>query len=208
MMDATVRDGRLLNGQATRQRILDAAISCLAREGYAGASTVRIAELAGVSRGAQLHHFQTRQELVAAAVEHLATRRSADLQRRAEDLPAGRDRVGAVLDLVWRAFADDLFQATLALWTAASADAELRAHVEAAELRLAGQTREVFAVLLGAEVAGRRGFAARVQFAVEAMWGLAVLDNFHSDAKARARRWAFSRRQLIAMFADTTGTHR
>jgi AcrR family transcriptional regulator len=206
--DRAVQDGRLLNGRATRQRILDAAIVCLAREGYAGASTVRIAELAGVSRGAQLHHFQTRQDLVAAAVEHLASRRSAELAQRVDDLPVGPNRVGAALDLVWSAFSDDLFKATLALWTAADADAELRACVDAAELRLARQIRDVFALMLGAEIAGRSGFAARVQFAVEAMWGLAVLDNFHADAKARARRWAFSRRQLIAMFADSTGTHK
>ena len=60
----------------TRQALLDATIRCLVEEGYANTTTARVAELAGVSRGAHLHHFQTRSSLVAAAVEHLRARRA------------------------------------------------------------------------------------------------------------------------------------
>jgi len=197
-----VRDGRLVNGQVTRQRVLDAAIVCLVREGYAGASTVRIAEVAGVSRGAQMNQFPTRQELLAAAVEHLARRRGAELEQHGRDLPSGPGRVGAVLDLLWGSFSGDLFQATLELWTAARTDVELRARVDAAELRLGRDVRGLFARLLGGQIAGRAGFDERVQFAVGAMRGLAVLDSFHADPRARARHWAFARSQLIAMFTD------
>ena len=56
----------------TRAKLLDATIECLLEEGYAGTTTRRVAELAGVSQGAQTHHFPYRVDLVAAAIERLA----------------------------------------------------------------------------------------------------------------------------------------
>ena len=200
----TVQDGRVLNGQQTRQKVLDAAIACLVRYGYAGATTVRIAERAGVSRGAQMHHFQTREELVAAAVEHLALRRGAELRQHERRLPTGPGRVAAALDLLWSSFSGDLYQATLELWTAARTDAELRSRVDAAERRLGQEQRDLFGRLLGIGNAPPSGFDQQVQFAVGAMRGLALLDTFHTDPEARARHWAFTRAQLVEMFTRTT----
>ncbi|MDT5024109.1 MAG: hypothetical protein QOE61_535, partial [Micromonosporaceae bacterium] len=40
-----------------RVRLLDATIECLVEYGYAGTTTPRVAEKAGVTRGAQVHHF-------------------------------------------------------------------------------------------------------------------------------------------------------
>ena len=75
------------------QALLDATIACLVEDGYAKTTTTRVAERAGVSRGAHLHHFQTRQALVAAAMEHLAERRGENLLAAAENLPEGRERI-------------------------------------------------------------------------------------------------------------------
>jgi AcrR family transcriptional regulator len=197
-----VRDGRLLNGEQTRQRVLDAAIVCVVRDGYAAASTVRIAEVAGVSRGALMHHFQSRDELIAAAVEHLAQRRGVELARRGRDLPIGSGRVAAALDLLWDSFSGDLFKATLELWTAARTDPGLRARVGEAERRIGRGQIELFAELLGPVSTRRPDFEERVQFAVGVMRGLAVLDSFHTDPPARARQWKFNRSQLVEMFTS------
>ena len=51
----------------TREGILDAAVSCFVDIGYATTTTAKIAEVAGVSRGAMLHHFASKAELVQAA---------------------------------------------------------------------------------------------------------------------------------------------
>lgn len=53
-----------------RQRILDAAVRVLGERGYAGFRTAEVAAVAGVSRGAQTHHFASKDELVLAALEH------------------------------------------------------------------------------------------------------------------------------------------
>src|SRR3954469_23741665 len=76
---------------ATREALLDATLECLVQDGYANTTTARVAERAGVSRGAHLHHFQTRQALVAAAIEHLAQRRTRELLAAAADLPPGAE---------------------------------------------------------------------------------------------------------------------
>jgi AcrR family transcriptional regulator len=204
-----IGDGRLLNGAQTRQRVLDAAIVCVVRDGYAAASTVRIAEAAGVSRGALMHHFQSREALVAAAVEHLAQRRGAELARRGQDLPTGPGRVAAALDLLWGSFSGELFKATLELWTAARTDPGLRARVDDVERRIGRGQIELFGELLGPDITRHPDFEERVQFAVGAMRGLAVLDSFHSDPQARARQWEFNRTQLVEMFtSDTDGGDR
>ena len=67
--------------EATRTRILDAAVDVLASQGYAGFRTADVARIAGVSRGAQTHHFPSKDELVVAVVEHVF-RRAAELGKK------------------------------------------------------------------------------------------------------------------------------
>ena len=97
----TTRRSQAARSAATRQALLDATIACLVEDGYAKTTTSRVAERAGVSRGAHLHHFQTRSALVAAAVEHLRVRRAQELMAAADALPSGRERVTQGLDLLW-----------------------------------------------------------------------------------------------------------
>ena len=59
------------NVRRTRKRILDAAVEILRRKGYAHFRTADVAKAAGVSRGAQLHHFATKEKLVYATMEHV-----------------------------------------------------------------------------------------------------------------------------------------
>ncbi len=112
----------------TRSRVLDAAIDCLNDVGYARTTTTMIAERAGVSRGAQLHHFPSKARLVVDAVAHLARRSGEETRRQAGLLERGgrRDGISRLLDLLWESFSSPLSYATLELWIAARTDAELR----------------------------------------------------------------------------------
>ena len=60
---------------ATRQRLLDATIESLVKNGYFGTSTVKVAQGAGVARGTMLHHYPTKDSLVLAALEEVLIRR-------------------------------------------------------------------------------------------------------------------------------------
>jgi len=116
---------------ATRARLLDATIRCLSDLGYARTTTTEIAERAGVSRGAQLHHFPTKAELVTTAVEHLFEKRTEEFRKAFATLPAGVDRSAAAIDLLWSMVSGPTFHAWLELVVAARTDAELAKTVSA-----------------------------------------------------------------------------
>jgi AcrR family transcriptional regulator len=78
--------------ESMRRRILDAAVDVLAAKGYAGFRTADVAELAGVSRGAQTHHFPSKDELVVAVVEHVFARTAELGRQRAAELGRKRSR--------------------------------------------------------------------------------------------------------------------
>src|SRR5271169_5670622 len=59
----------------TRVAILEAAIDCLEKHGYRRTTTQVIAEIAGDSRGAMLHHYATRQDLIAAVIDYTMYKR-------------------------------------------------------------------------------------------------------------------------------------
>ena len=107
----SVRRSQAERSAATREALLDAAIECLIDEGYASTTTSAVAVRAGLSRGAHLHHFQTRTALVGAAVEQLATRWMGELREATATLPDGPDRTRAGLDLLWAHYASPMFQA-------------------------------------------------------------------------------------------------
>src|SRR6476661_8559130 len=89
---------------ATREALLNATLECLVEDGYANTTTARVAVRAGLSRGAHLHHFQTRDTLLAAAADHLTRRRGEHLLASADALPTGPERVAGGLDLLWRSY--------------------------------------------------------------------------------------------------------
>jgi AcrR family transcriptional regulator len=158
---------------ATQAKLLDAALDCLVELGYAGTTTTVVAARAGVSRGAQLHHFPTRAALVAAAVEHLYARLTAEYQRGFAALPARADRVRAAIRLLWAMYSSRHFPAVIELFTAARSDAELRAHLAPIAARhLRNVYRLARALFPEAARLGRR-FDVTLAVILDAMQGMA-----------------------------------
>ena len=195
----TARRSQAERSQTTIDALLDATIDCIAQEGYANTTTSRVAERAGVSRGAHLHHFQTRSALVTAAMERLVARRGAELLRAADALPSGPDRLARGLDLVWESYSNPLFLAALDVWTHARTDDELRAHLVVVEREFDRQTLELTRRLFP-DQAERADFEQLVEMAVATARGLTLLDTLHPGSKRNRRQWEFCRAQLVAMF--------
>ncbi|MET0449745.1 MAG: TetR/AcrR family transcriptional regulator, partial [Aeromicrobium sp.] len=101
--------------RAMRLRLMEATVDCLVELGWAGTTTTLVSRRAGVSRGAQLHHFPSKQTLVVAAVEHLTDRRRDEMRVSAASLPAER-RTRGVLDILASHFVSPVFFAALELW--------------------------------------------------------------------------------------------
>jgi AcrR family transcriptional regulator len=173
----------------TRGRLLDATIACLTDLGYAATTTTVIAERAGLSRGAQLHHFPTKAELVAAAVEHLTRRIGEELFEEAAKLPADGDRVSAAVDLLWSRFSTPLFPAWLELLVASRTDAELRAHLNEVESRLAAALRHQTVEVFGERAGRAPGFQLALDLTLNLMYGMALEQSLaRADGRHRKRR--------------------
>jgi AcrR family transcriptional regulator len=129
---------------ATRAALLDAALESLVELGYAATTTIETARRAGVSRGAQLHHFPTRAQLLTAAVQHLLERRMAEFRESMAAVDPGADRLDAAVDLLWSMFQGPAFVAWVELWMAARTDPDLAASVVAMEQRFTDESRALF----------------------------------------------------------------
>jgi AcrR family transcriptional regulator len=101
-------------------------MECLAELGWSGTSTTEVARRAGVSRGAQQHHYPTKMLLVAAALEHLLERQRLAYERAFADLPEAERNVEGALDLLWVTFRQAPSLALMELAMAARTDETLR----------------------------------------------------------------------------------
>ncbi len=134
----------------TRRRLLDATLECLHELGYAGTSTPEIARRARVSRGAQLHHFKRKEELVVSALEYVFDLRLARFRQVAAELPLEPEaRVKALIDLLWPQFKGPVFYAWLELVVASRTDPALREAVRAASNHFIQGVHEIFRMLFG-----------------------------------------------------------
>lgn len=174
----------------TRAKLMDATVECLVEFGYGGTTTSRVAERAGVTRGAQLHHFGSRNALVSAAVRHLAARRSAEAIEQVGRVAQADDPIGALLDLLWDLHDGPLFTATVELWVAARTDPELRAEVVAFERIVDQSVGSAVAGVLPAGVHVERALLDFVYTAMDALRGI-LISSFVDPASDRPRRrWA------------------
>lgn len=93
-----------------RQRLLEATAEVLRTRGYAGLRTEEVSEVAGVSRGAQLHHFPTKDSLVLATTEYIfKSRTERGLARAARAVDSSDPLEAAIQDGVDFFFSDDFF---------------------------------------------------------------------------------------------------
>lgn len=178
--------------RAMRARLLEATVECLVERGFSGTSTTLVSERAGVSRGAQLHHFPTKNALVVAAVEHLTEVRGAELAVAASALPDGERRTRAVLQMLADHFTSKVFTAALELWVAARTDPALLEAVAPLEQRVGREVHRLTVELLGVDES-RPGVRELVQGTLDLVRGLGLADTITDDAKRRDRildHWA------------------
>jgi len=74
--------------QETRAKLIEATLDCLYEVGAARTSTNMVAERAGVSRGALTHHYASKEDLLADAVDHHLHDATDDIRSLAEDVRA------------------------------------------------------------------------------------------------------------------------
>jgi AcrR family transcriptional regulator len=174
--------------ESTRTRILRAAAECLAERGHAATSTVDVCRRAGVSRGAQLHHFPTREELLSATLTWLYESIEERVLAGVAALPPGAARGPAMVDLMWSIYGAPEFKAVLELWMASTNEPGLRAHLLAVLERFDAKIQPT-ATRLFADVAARNpDFPALTSLIFQVMQGMALGKAVFGGDDAQAQR--------------------
>ncbi|WP_354701727.1 hypothetical protein DSM112329_02055 [Paraconexibacter sp. AEG42_29] len=179
-----------------QERILDAVADCLVDEGYAALSFGRVAQLAQMSRGAVLHHFPDREQLLTATITRLWDQQRAAvldvLSRHGEG-----DPIPFLLDAVWEAHKSRVWHAASEVWIAARTDPALLRTLAPLELALAHDIMAIGPQRLDPLPDGEQ-FVLWVSSALAEMRGLAMLVGRQSDPAAVEAIWRYSRDQRIA----------
>ena len=167
---------------AMQRRLLDATVSALYDKGYGGTTTLEVQQRAGVSRGALLHHYASRADLMVAAVEHLTRERVAEVLAIAQAAPPRARRIEWAVRVLWGTFEGPLFAAALELWMAARNDADLLAALKPQERILGQAIRSMAADLFGPAATSSERFGEALEMLLDAMRGAAARSVLRSEA--------------------------
>ena len=193
------RDRSRADGQTWQQRksiqtrvaILEAAIDCLRAHGYGRTTTQLIAEMAQISRGAMLHHYATKHELMASVGSYT-------LYRRMEAFLVGvralkeTDRIAemAGIEIFWESLKTREFGAYLELIIAARSDTKL-AEVFVPKVRMYDKVELEQVVRAFPEWTDHpAGYALAMDYCNAALQGLWInADVWNEDDQVRLRRF-------------------
>ena len=199
-MSEALREPQQDRSRATRQKLLESALESLAEVGYAATTVAVVATRAGVSRGAAQHHFPTRADLFAAAVEYMTEVRLEEIRAQAARLPSGDGRTEAIVSMLADVYTGPLFRAALHLWVAASTEEPLRQQIVRLEAHVGRQAHRALLEVL--EIDERTpGVRETVQGVLDMARGLGLADLLTDDARRRrgiVRQWSTILDQALA----------
>jgi AcrR family transcriptional regulator len=201
---ATAGAKRQERAEATRTRILDAAVASIDAVGFAGTTAQRIAREAGVSVGAVQHHFPAKSEILDAVLE----RSSANLASQFEGIEVDRldldARISLFVERAWRHYGSAAFRSTLVILSnapdAAADDAGSQAALGASGRRADGLWKRLFR---DAKVPARRQREIR-DYAFSSLSGVAIANRLQPNPRAIRGQLALMKQALAALFASAT----
>lgn len=167
----------------THAALLDATLACLVERGYGRTSTNDIIRLAGVSRGALLHHFASKAELMGAAVGHVFDRCEVEFREAFAQLPVEERTLETAVLRLWEIFRSPVYDAALELFVAARTDRDLRAVLRPVLMRFERNVAADFGVMFPGTASDPAG-QALVRFAFAVLQGAAINHDVGLDEQA------------------------
>ena len=101
--------------ETTRRQLLEAAVTLIRNNGFGGLRTIEVADLAGVSRGALLHHFPSKHALVVAVLTYVNEVTFTKSTRRAHSARSSSDPIEGIIEDAKDFFFGDYFFIELAI---------------------------------------------------------------------------------------------
>jgi len=183
----------------TRIAILEAAIDCLERQGYARTTTQMIAQTARISRGAMLHHYATKQELVEAVIDYTFFRRMEQFIARIGGLTDQEREQQAGIEIYWQSVLTREYAAYLELAVAARTDLELKEIFLPKARRFVAVEREAVLKAFPEWQDKLPVYELAMDFCIAAMEGLLLNRQVWDDRARRVLLRAFIGEALLAL---------
>lgn len=184
-MTAT-REPQQDRSRATRERLLASTVEMLAGKGWAATTVAAVAEAAGVSRGAAQHHFPTRESLITAALDALFEQLTVDIGASMKELPAGPERIDAVVNRAVDIYTGVQFKAALQVWAAAASDPVLRELILPREFKFARAAHRLTVAGLDPTCTNQKAYNL-AQATLDLARGLGLADTLSDDSRRRAQ---------------------
>jgi hypothetical protein len=135
------------------------------------------------------------------AVRHLGRLQREAVKERVQDVPEGRARVQAGLDVLFEAYSGPLFATVVELSLAARHDAVLHEVITSEERATSKAMQETATYIFGPGFPESRDVAQRWATVLSAIRGLALLKLLGHPGAAVERQWTATRGQLLEVLA-------
>ncbi|MBR9808400.1 MAG: TetR/AcrR family transcriptional regulator [Alphaproteobacteria bacterium] len=183
---ATKRRGpHAVRSAAMRRKLIDAAIVCLDKYGYGKTTLQKITDEAGVSRGAFLHHFPTRCDLITAVAEDAAVQQNDFVRSTLAKFKPGVELFDAITEATWQALLQPPAIALIEIMMGARSDPELDARFTTTLQKLQDAQREgVWLVAQQVGIRDKQAVLNMVHLHRAAMRGLLIELKYTHDREA------------------------
>jgi len=172
---------------ATRDQIISAAIRCIVESSYSKTTMMKISEKAGLSRGATLHHFPSKMDIIRAVVAYLHEKRIQAFRRSIKDIPADADMAHMAIQAYSDHVNHPIYVALFELSVAARTDQELREILHPAQIAFDREWYQTAWDLFPEWQADREAFDLALNLSQITMEGMAIRNFTHARKYDRER---------------------
>lgn len=165
---------------ATRSQIISAAIRCIVELSYSKTTMIKISEKAGLSRGATLHHFPSKMDIIRAVVEYLHEKRILAFRRSIREIPEDADMAHVAVQAYSDHVSHPIYVALFELSVAARTDPELKEILHPAQLAFDREWYETAWDLFPEWHSDRKAFDLALSLSQQLMEGVAISNFTHA----------------------------
>jgi AcrR family transcriptional regulator len=160
---------------ATRLKLVEATVQCLYELGYHQTSTVIVTKRAKVSRGAMLHHFPSKADLMMATADYIRNHRREAHRLHLERYKTAREKFLQLIDVLWEEFQTPSGVARIELMLGSRNDPEIGARFAELNAELERRHKDlIWDMAQRLNIKNRRKVDAFVQLYAASIRGLAI----------------------------------
>ncbi len=185
--------------EVTRQKVIQAAISCIYRDGFNAAHTNKIAKDAGVTWGVLQYHFGDKDGLLQAVIDHIFE----DFQQTLANVELNggnlQQRLRQLIDAVWGLISKKEYRASIAILRNAGKDENSRINGQKQVKQWAATISQLWDELLPEDVRNSPASDAARHLMFATLRGLA--DDINPQARLTRKSWQAERAALAEAIA-------